>query len=118
MDFTGAGAAGASTAYHLAKIGPGGTYWDSLDITVFEKSPTIGGRCLAIDVPHAGNFGPSVMKVELGSPGYNSELSPLISTLVKAVDLQAQVVSGGRWAKVDADYDLGMYVPPQIISRI
>lgn len=112
MDFTGAGASGASTAYHLAKIGPGGAYSDSLDITVFEKSPIIGGRCLAVDVPQASNFGSSVLKVELGSPGYNSELNPLISSLVQVVGLQAQVVPGGRWARVDADYDLGMYAPP------
>lgn len=105
----GAGASGASAAYHLAKIGPGGAYGDSLEITVFEKSPITGGRCLSIDVPQAGNFGPSVLRVELGSPGYNSELNPLTSSLVKAVGLQAQVVPGGRWAKVEADYDLGIY---------
>jgi len=113
LDFIGAGASGASTAYHLAKIGPGGAYGDSLEITVFEKSSIIGGRCFAVDVPQAGNFGPSALKVELGSPGYNSELDPLISSLVKIVGLQAQVVPGGRWAKVEADYDLGMYVIPQ-----
>jgi len=114
LDCTGAGASGASTAYHLAKIGPGGAYGDSLEITVFEKSPTAGGRCLAIDVPQAGNFGPSFLKVELGPPGYNSELDPLISSLVKVVGLQTQAVPGGRWAKVEADYDLGMYVAPEI----
>ncbi|KAF8426771.1 hypothetical protein EV426DRAFT_641143 [Tirmania nivea] len=105
----GAGASGVSAAYHLAKIGPRGTYRDSLEITVFEKSPIVGGRCLAIDVPQASNSGSSVLKVELGSPGYNSELDPLISSLVQVVGLQAQVVPGGRWAKVEADYDLGIY---------
>lgn len=103
----GAGASGASAAYHLARFGPGGSSVNSLEITVFERSSEAGGRCMAVDVP---SVGPGPFKVELGSPGYNIALDHLLSSIVRDIGMGKESIPGGRWAPVDTDFDLGLYV--------
>lgn len=56
----GAGAAGASTAYHLSKFA--GQDGIDVNITIFEKTSHIGGRSLTVDV-----YGNASEPVELGA---------------------------------------------------
>lgn len=101
----GAGASGSSAAYHLARFGPGGSAINSLEITVFERSHEVGGRCMAVDVPTVGQ---GSFKVELGSPGYNIALDHLLSSIVRDIGMGKESIAGGRWAPVDTDFELGM----------
>lgn len=103
----GAGASGSSAAYHLALFGPGSSAIDSLEITVFERSNQVGGRCMTVDVP---TIGLGSFRVELGPPGYNIALDHLLSSIVRDVGMDKDSIAGGRWAPVDTDYELGLYV--------
>ncbi|KAI5796362.1 hypothetical protein DFH27DRAFT_563652 [Peziza echinospora] len=112
----GAGASGASTAYYLAKAGPGGSHLNKLEITVFEKSPKVGGRCYAVEVPGLNGMG-LPMQVEVGAPGYNKASDSVTSAIVEQIGMGELIVPGGQWGEKNGDYDLGIFDGSKFLFR-
>ena len=76
----GAGAGGASTAYHLSKFAAASGF--AVNITVFERNDYIGGRSTTVDV-----YDDPMNPVELGA-----------SIFVKANHILESAVTAGCWS--------------------
>ncbi|KAF8462004.1 hypothetical protein BDZ91DRAFT_828907 [Kalaharituber pfeilii] len=114
----GAGASGVSAAYHLAKSR---RPRDTVEITVFERSDRVGGRCETVHVPFGGAGGPNTpgkMAVELGAPGFHTSMDPLFTSIVHELGMaDEQLVPGGRWGPVEGDWELGIYDGESLLFR-
>ncbi|KAF8468202.1 hypothetical protein BDZ91DRAFT_762222 [Kalaharituber pfeilii] len=106
----GGGASGVSTAYYLAASCPLDLY-DTLEITMFDRSASLGGRCTAIRIPGTD------MHVELGAPSINTAHDTELMGLVKDLKMEGDLVAGGRWAPVETRIDVGIYDGHRFVYR-
>ena len=96
----GGGAAGASAAYHLRQFASDSQSWISVNITLFESSPRIGGRTTTVNA-----FDDQSFSVELGGSIF-VKANPILYNASRDFDLDTRAFEPKDSV---SKYDLGVW---------
>lgn len=105
----GAGAAGSSTAYHLAKFAKDSDLERPINITIFEAESRIGGRCTTINALDDSRY-----PVELGA----SIFVKINEILYNFTNENGLLTSTREGDGTEADFDLGVWDGTEFVFTI